>query len=227
MADANRLRNIVAHELGHVVGFDQAPCGNSIMSEGAPTDTLTCNDVGSLNVRYRLNESPIVVDTVGDGLALSSASGGVRFDFASNGGRDRAAWPMAGDDGFLTLDRNGNGRVDNGGELFGDHTLLSTGQMARDGFEALRDFDRNADGVIDARDPVFKSLRLWFDIYRDGVSQPLELWPLRLLGIRSLSVRPQNWRSEDEHGNIVVYRAEVQGMGGALLAYDVYLTIER
>lgn len=75
MAHANRLRNIVAHELGHVVGFDQAPCGNSIMSEGAPTDTLTCNDVGS-NVRYRLNESPIVVDTVGDGLALSSASGG-------------------------------------------------------------------------------------------------------------------------------------------------------
>lgn len=73
------------------------------------------------------------------------------------------------------MDRDGNGSVDNGKELFGDSTPLSAGGNAADGFAALADLDSNADGQIDANDAQFGSLKVWRDLNQDGISQANEL----------------------------------------------------
>ena len=86
------------------------------------------------------------------------------------------------------LDRNGNGTIDNGRELFGDSTIKSNGQTATDGFDALADLDSNVDGKIDANDTQFSNLRIWRDLNQDGISQSGELFTLASLNIASINV---------------------------------------
>ena len=87
----------------------------------------------------------------------------------------------------LVLDRNNNGVIDNGRELFGDSTVMSNGQTAADGFAALADLDSNQDGVINANDAQFANLRVWRDLNQDGVSQANELSTLDQQNIASIS----------------------------------------
>ena len=89
---------------------------------------------------------------------------GARFAFAP-GEPVTTDWPTARTP-WLALDRDGNGKIDCGEELFGDHTLLPDTHRARDGFEALAALDDNHDGRIDAADPAFASLVLWGDDLR-------------------------------------------------------------
>ena len=67
--------------------------------------------------------SPIIIDTRGAGFHLTSAEDGVVFDIVGDGHPIRIAWTAA-DSGtaFLALDRNHNGKIDNGKELFGNFT---------------------------------------------------------------------------------------------------------
>ncbi|MEO0249643.1 MAG: hypothetical protein ABIN58_08945, partial [candidate division WOR-3 bacterium] len=103
--------------------------------------------------------SPIVIDTEGNGFRLVGLSAGVEFDIFGNGQPMRLGW-IQGDDALLGLDRNGNGVIENGHELFGNVTRLRSGRHAENGYEALAEFDSTGDHVIDARDPVFPSLLL-------------------------------------------------------------------
>ena len=128
--------------------------------------------------------SPLVIDLGNNGVALSPRR--VPFDLAATG--ERVEMPGIGkDDALLALDLDGNGRIDSGAELFGNSTLCSN-RRCTDGVEALAQHDSNQDGVLDARDPVFFRLRLWQDRDHDGRSRPTELRPLRLAGIRSISL---------------------------------------
>jgi len=175
--------------------------------------------------------SPILVDLYGDGFHMSSAEDGVVFDLNGNGTPDRFSWTAAGsDDSWLALDRNGNGRVDSGKELFGNYTAQPEVEEPN-GFLALAEFDKvanggNGDGVIDSADNVYRFLLLWRDANHDGVSQPEELSPLAAMAVTGLELRYRESKRADEFGNEFRYRAKVFDERGVRLgrwAWDVFL----
>ncbi len=136
---------------------------------------------------------PLVLDLDGDGLELTALEGSnVKFDLDANDFAETASWVSA-DDGLLVLDRNGNGTIDNGKELFGDHTPIDVGNaVATDGFAALADLDSNSDGIVDASDQQFSELKIWQDINQDGISDVTELSSLSDLGISSINLNPSS-----------------------------------
>jgi hypothetical protein len=167
--------------------------------------------------------SPLVLDLDGDGVNLTSLGDGVAFDLFGTGEKVKTAW-LGGGDGWLVLDRNGNGVIDGARELFGN---VTAGAPHADGFEALATIDDNGDGRIDANDADFAKLRVWRDANKDGRSQPSELVPLATLGIRALLVnatRDEGPASWDRHGNqIPLVGAFERDDGTRGIVADAYL----
>ncbi|MDP3744638.1 MAG: calcium-binding protein, partial [Methylotenera sp.] len=132
---------------------------------------------------------PLTFDLDNDGLETVGASttNPILFDHDGDGTKNGTGW-VKSDDAMLVLDRNGNGTIDNGRELFGDNTIKSNGQLAADGFDALADMDTNADGVVNASDTQFANLRLWRDLNQDGISQSNELFTLASQNIVGINV---------------------------------------
>ncbi len=176
-------------------------------------------------------ESPIIVDVDGDGFDLTDPANGVNFDMRADGTPDHLGWTAVGsDDAFLTLDRNGNGTIDNGKELFGNVTPQPS-HPNRNGFLALAEYDKssqggNEDGRITRQDEIFDDLRLWRDSNHNGVSEWNELFTLPALGLRRIDLDYTISERVDEHGNAFRYRARVRDAHGAQLgrwAWDVFL----
>jgi hypothetical protein len=135
------------------------------------------------------SSSPLVFDLDGDGIEIHQlqTDSKVRFDLDADGMRTQMAWASA-DDALLAWDRDGNGLIDNGQELFGDHTMLANGKHATDGYAALTDLDTNHDGRIDTQDQHFADLRLWQDANQDGISTADELHDLTGAGITQINL---------------------------------------
>ncbi len=180
--------------------------------------------------------SPIIIDVDGDGFHLTAPSDGVMFDLRGGGRSERWSWTAAGaDDVWLSLDRNGNGLIDDGTELFGDATVQPKTPGGRNGFKALAVFDQtneggNNDETIDARDSVFASLRLWRDANHNGISENGELLTLQELGITAISLKYKESKWTDAYGNQFKYRAIIErstrGKGRDKWAYDVFLVAD-
>lgn len=156
--------------------------------------------------------SPLLLDLNGDGIRTTTGWYPVRFDFEGDGVLEITNWTAPdGDEGFLWLDLNANGVVDSGRELFGDSTLLPTGETSRHGFEALGVYDQdemggNGDGLISDEDLIWPQLRLWIDENHDGVSQRREIRPLSAEGVVSVSLDYEEVRNFDAAGNLHLYQ---------------------
>jgi len=175
------------------------------------------------------NCSPIIIDINGKGFFLTSAANGVKFDISGTGNPVQMGWTASGaDNAFLALP-GADGLVHNGQQLFGNFTPQPA-SATPNGFAALAVYDDpknggDGNGVIDARDAIFSSLRLWIDANHDGISQPEELHTLPSLGVNSISLNYKAEQRTDQWGNVFHYRAQVNPGDPASvgrLAYDVF-----
>ncbi|MNH50190.1 Bifunctional hemolysin/adenylate cyclase precursor [compost metagenome] len=167
---------------------------------------------------------PLILDLDGDGIeTIHIDDSNAFFDLDLNGFAESTSWAH-GDDGLLVLDRNSDGVINNGGELFGDRTLLDDGvTYASSGFDALAEFDDNLDNVIDSNDSIYNLLRIWQDVNNDGVSTASELKNLIDLGIVSIALSYLNTGITDSADNIQVRVGEFLRDDGSTGAMGEYL----
>ncbi len=180
------------------------PWNNNPPNNVSPYDSAISPGIG-LNpdplvptTRYR---DPLILDLDGDGIEITSLSSSVMFDTNGDTIRTATAWAGA-DDGFLVWDRNGNGTIDSGAEIFGDEMLLPNGQKASNGFMALSQLDSNGDLNFNAQDAGYSEVRVWRDLNQDGISQANELQTLAASGVASIKLNGRS--SNTAYGDAVM-----------------------
>jgi hypothetical protein len=206
--------------------------GNISLSNTALWQTTNWSITNTCGVQRLIPQgpSPILIDIDNEGFELTSQPNGVIFDIYGKGVPIKLSWTSASHrNAFLALDRNGNGIIDSGKELFGNMTAQPPSDTPN-GFLALAEFDKpenggNGDGIIDKRDKIFPSLLLWIDTNHDGVSQPSELHHLAEMGVESIDLKYTESSRTDQFGNRFRYRGRV-GMTAARdvdrVIYDVF-----
>lgn len=260
------IAEAIAHEAGHFLGLGDAPsqCSRGMMMSPSDYNHTTgqfthkapnsyeCDTANRINVTnaeqnppppdpfceaYGCPQSPILIDLDRNGLHLSGLSNPVAFDINADGILDVMAWTQAGEgDAFLALDLNDNEEIDDGGELFGNHTLLANGTKTTNGYLALARYDAgaeggNGDGFINEADLVYSRLLLWVDADHDGRSSTSELMRVKDT-LKRINLRYHESRREDEHGNSFRYVSRAllsptAGTSGSVLTTDVFFQVQQ
>ena len=175
--------------------------------------------------RAEQDASPIVIDLDGDGVKTLARAAGRHFDLDNSGFAEQTAW-VDGADGLLVRDLDGNGQIESGAELFGNHTALADGTMAADGYAALAEHDDNGDGLIDAKDPIWRELQVWRDENSDAHSTEAELYPLADFDITAISLAAKRVSETDAAGNRISHRGTVTlADGSSRDAADVWFRV--
>lgn len=243
----------VAHELGHVLGLGDSTCDNWIMGRNQDPQTAGQRSVQSGEC-FAANQnwdtateeptppptdpyldgytcvgeggcSPIVINLANGGYALTGQDDPVSFDLDADGTPSLYGWTAANaDEAFLALDRNLDGIIGEGTELFGTVTPLLNGLPAGNGFRALQELDSNADGRIDAKDPVWRSLVLWHDRNHDGISQANEITAMAASEVLAIQTGAHLTNRRDASGNVFKYESLVtlRGPNGKEVTRPVY-----
>jgi hypothetical protein len=217
-------------QTGHTDSIPLAPCN----SPPPPPPPPQCCPYNFFNGTCTLCTSPVIFDVTGQGFFLTSAEDGVSFDISGSGTPVRLSWTAStAQNAFLALP-GVDGLVHNGKQLFGNATPQPPSGHPN-GFAALAVYDDpknggNGDGVIDSRDSVFASLRLWIDANHDGISQPEELHTLPSLGVNSISLNYRPAERRDENGNLFRYKSKVNpddpdASSVNRVAYDVFFVL--
>jgi len=201
---------------------------------GGPNPPAGCSGCDKNDVFFGC--SPIVLDLDNLGFDFTSLERGTLFDLDANGMREKTAWvAKKSRNAFLVLDRNGNGTIDDGTELFGDATPFTNGVRAQNGFQVLHEFDLvegNGNGFVDEADPIFHQLQLWFDENQNGRSERDELFRLAEIGVYAVGVSYFVSIEQDEHGNTLRYQGESflvdpsTGTGMRVPTVDVFFVVE-
>jgi hypothetical protein len=156
-ADAGSLRMIsqaINIDLTQIQGRSSGRMDGSISMAEIKTKIEQINvKLVSIDIRRIYQQDPLILDLDGNGIDVTDIANGAKFDIDGDGDQDQTAW-VSGGDALLALDRNGDGEINDGTELFGDQN------GAKDGFAELAKYDDNQDGVIDESDAVFSSLVL-------------------------------------------------------------------
>ena len=169
--------NITSEMLCEIHGSGmEATLGSLFISNLYGSPDMMAGWVDLFNVSETvIRRDPLAFDLDGDGLETVATTNGAYFDHDANGFAEQTGW-VSGDDGLLVMDRDNDGVIEDGTELFGDQTILKTGKTASDGFEALAEWDDNKDGKIDANDAIWSKLKIWQDADGDGYSSSRDVW---------------------------------------------------
>ncbi len=158
--------------------------------------------------------SPIIIDLDGNGVGtIALQNSNTFFDLDSNHFSENTGW-VGKNDALLSLDLNSDGIINNGKELFGNHTKLENGESAKNGYEALKQYDENKDGKIDIQDSIWNKLLLWKDSDSDAKSEEGELITLDEAGIKSISLNYINSSEVDEKGNAHKQQSTIEWVNG-------------
>lgn len=197
--------------------MDDSDCGPGQICDGG-----ACQDL----------ETPVVISIHDDWFRMTSWRKGVFFDIDADGRPERTAWTTVGsDDAFLVLDRNGNGEIDDAGELFGNRTEQEPSH-APNGFKALARLDAsdrggNLDGHLTSEDRTFHKLQLWFDTNQNGRADRGELQPLALFVV-AIDLDYRTFQHVDQHGNRYPFKTKVVRRDGSVrIACDVVFVVEQ
>ena len=210
---------------GGCIAYCNRQCG------GLCLDGCTCPGGGAMGCNGSPTcPSPLILDPFDEGFHLTSVANGVKFRVLPNTPLVRMSWTDENwRNGWLALDRNGNGTIDDFTELFGNLTPQPPSKDPN-GFHALAVFDDpanggNGNGVIDPGDAVYKHLRIWIDANHNGISEPNEIHTLHELGILKIGLQYLDTPFADHYGNQFRYQGSVWGKGEREreLCYDVFL----
>ena len=172
---------------------------------------------------------PIIIDLNKNGITSTKLNNTTYFDHDNNNFKEASSWIDKGD-AFLALDKNSNGLIDNGNELFGNHTISNTrfgeqeanNDTSINGYEALKAYDLNGDNVIDSKDEIYDKLLLWKDSNKNAITDKGELIKLKDSGIVSIDLNYKNTNT-DEKGNTIKQSSTVTFEDGSTtIANDVW-----
>ncbi|WP_404338972.1 hypothetical protein AB2M62_07420 [Sphingomonas sp. MMS12-HWE2-04] len=150
---------------------------------------------------------PVALDLDGDGIELRSVNGSRIASVEGDGTITRVGW-LGQDDGFLALDRNGDGVIDRIGEI----SFIGDVEGARSDLEGLAAYDSNGDGKLDASDKRFGEFQVWQDKNQDGFGSADELVSMEQAGLRSISLKGQatGFTPADGLDNVVLATSEIE-----------------
>lgn len=194
---------------GHSMDLMVVDTQNDVTAESEQQDKSITSDKTLLDIlRIWMKDftDHVYFQGLSDPLILDLKDNGVKRTFLPNSKSyfnlnnyenysPKVEWIVStSDDGFLCIDKNQNGRIDNGQELFTEKQLLSNGQLSKNGVDVLKDMDTNHDNVVDKKDEGFDKLLFWNDANNDGISQKDELHTMQDVGIESFELR-SDWQN--------------------------------